>query len=197
MEEFFARLTKFRLAVCFVFVGFFAAGVYALLNLPIDAFPDLANNQVQILTEAPAMGPLEVEQLVTIPIESIMNGLPNIVQIRSLSKYGLSVVTVVFKDNVDTYFARQIVFERMQTARTRIPADCSPQLGPTSTAMGEIFQYTVSGADRSLTDLKTLHDFDIKYNFALFRALLKSTPGAVLQTNILSRLNRRDCCNMT
>jgi cobalt-zinc-cadmium resistance protein CzcA len=170
MEEFFARLTKFRLAVCLVFVGFFAAGVYALLNLPIDAFPDLANNQVQILTEAPAMGPLEVEQLVTIPIESIMNGLPNIVQIRSLSKYGLSVVTVVFKDNVDTYFARQIVFERMQTARTRIPADCSPQLGPTSTAMGEIFQYTVSGADRSLTDLKTLHDFDIKYQ-------LRTVPG--------------------
>lgn len=170
MEEFFAKLTRFRLAVCLVFIVFFAAGVYALLNLPIDAFPDLANNQVQIITEAPAMGPLEVEQLVTIPMESIMNGLPNIVQIRSLSKYGLSVVTVVFKDHVDTYFARQIVFERMQTARSRIPSDCSPQLGPTSTAMGEIFQYTVSGADRSLTDLKTLHDFDIKYQ-------LRTVPG--------------------
>ncbi len=170
MEEFFAKLTRFRLAVCLVFVGFFAAGIYSLLNLPIDAFPDLANNQVQILTEAPSMGPLEVEQLVTIPIESIMNGLPNIVQIRSLSKYGLSVVTVVFKDSVDTYFARQIVFERLQTARTRIPPECVPQLGPTSTAMGEIFQYTVSGADKSLTDLKTLHDFDIKYQ-------LRTVPG--------------------
>ena len=91
------------------------------------------------------MGPLEVEQLVTIPIESIMNGLPNVVQIRSLSKYGLSVVTVVFKDNVDTYFARQIVFERLQTAKARIPSDCVPQLGPTSTAMGEIFQ-SIRGA---------------------------------------------------
>src|ERR1700738_1002185 len=99
MEEFFARLTRFRLGVCIVFLGFFAAGIYALAHLPIDAFPDLANNQVQVLTEAPAMGPLEVEQLVTIPIESIMNGLPNVVQIRSLSKYGLSVVTVVFKDS--------------------------------------------------------------------------------------------------
>jgi heavy metal efflux system protein len=170
MEDFFASLTRYRLAVCLVFAAFFAAGIYALMNLPIDAFPDLANNQVQILTEAPSMGPLEVEQLVTIPIESIMNGLPNLVQVRSLSKYGLSVVTVVFKDSVDTYFARQIVFERLQTARARIPQDCMPQLGPISTAMGEIFQYTVSGADKSLTDLKTLHDFDIKYQ-------LRTVPG--------------------
>ena len=76
MEELFARLTRYRLAVCTVFLGFFAAGIYALFNLPIDAFPDLANNQVQVMTDAPAMGALEVEQLVTIPIESIMNGLP-------------------------------------------------------------------------------------------------------------------------
>ena len=170
MEDFFAGLTRYRLAVCLVFAGFFAAGIYALMRLPIDAFPDLANNQVQVLTEAPAMGPLEVEQLVTIPIESIMNGLPNVVQIRSLSKYGLSVVTVVFKDNVDTYFARQIVFERLQTAKARIPSECIPQLGPTSTAMGEIFQYTVSGAGKSLTDLKTLHEWDIKYQ-------LRTVPG--------------------
>ncbi|HEY9679410.1 MAG TPA: CusA/CzcA family heavy metal efflux RND transporter [Drouetiella sp.] len=170
MEEFFARLTRFRVAVCLIFGAFFAAGIYALMNLPIDAFPDLANNQVQILTEAPAMGVLEVEQQVTIPIESVMNGLPNIVQIRSMSKYGLSVVTVVFKDNVDTYFARQIVFERLQTAKARIPQDCIAQLGPISTAMGEIFQYTVSGANKSLTDLKTLHDWDIKYQ-------LRTVPG--------------------
>lgn len=170
MEEFFARLTRFRLAVCVIFCGFFAAGVYALMRLPIDAFPDLANNQVQVLTEAKAMGPLEVEQLVTIPIESIMNGLPGVKQIRSLSKYGLSVVTVVFADDIDTYFARQLVFERLQTAKARIPAEAVPQLGPITTAMGEIYQYVVEGPSYSARDLKTLHEWDIKYQ-------LRTVPG--------------------
>jgi len=170
MEEFFARITRYRMAVCVVFAGFVAAGIYALLNLPIDAFPDLANNQVQVMTEAPAMGALEVEQLVTIPIESIMNGLPGVEQIRSLSKYGLSVVTVVFKDSVDTYFARQLVFERLQTAKARIPSDAVPQLGPICTAMGEVYQYVVEGNGQSLTDLKTLHEWDIKYQ-------LRTVPG--------------------
>ena len=111
-------------------------GVEALRSLPIDAFPDLANNQVQILTDAPGMAPLEAEQLVTIPIESIMNGLPGVTQVRSLSKFGLSVVTVVFKDNVDTYFARQLVFERLEGARGRLPKGIEPQLAPVATAMG-------------------------------------------------------------
>src|SRR5271156_926926 len=104
MEVFFARLTRHRLPVCLVFILLCFFGIKALLGLPIDAFPDLANNQVQIMTEAAGMGPLEVEQLVTIPLESIMNGLPAVRQIRSISKYGLSVVTVVFPDKFGTYF---------------------------------------------------------------------------------------------
>ncbi|HEY9712578.1 MAG TPA: efflux RND transporter permease subunit, partial [Chroococcales cyanobacterium] len=163
MEEFFAQLTKYKWAVCVVFFGFAIAGIYALLHLPIDAFPDLASNQVQVLTESQAMGPLEVEQLVTIPIESIMNGLPDVQQVRSISKYGLSVVTVFFNDDVDTYFARQLVFERLQTAKSRIPKTAVSQLGPISTAMGEIYQYVVDGPGHSLRDIKTLHEFDIKY----------------------------------
>lgn len=170
MESFFAGLLKFRFPVFLVFMVAFALGLDSLSKLPIDAFPDLANNQVQVLTEAPGMAPVEVEQLVTIPLESIMNGLPKVKQVRSLSKYGLSVVTVVFQDQVDTYFARQLVLEKLQSARSRLPQNTNPQLGPISTAMGEIYQYLVEGKGYSLTDLKTLHEFEIKY-------LLRTVPG--------------------
>ena len=146
------------------------AGIQALIHLPIDAFPDLANNQVQILTDAPGMAPLETEQLVTIPIESIMNGLPAVKQIRSMSKFGLSVVTVVFKDDINNYFARQVVFERLESARARLPKGIAPQLGPVATAMGEIYHYTVEGKGYNITDLKTLQDWEIKYQ-------LRSVPG--------------------
>lgn len=170
MEVFFARLTRYRLPICLAFVLLCFFGVRALLALPIDAFPDLSNNQVQILTEAPGMGPLEVEQLVTIPLESIMNGLPSVRQIRSISKYGLSVVTVVFPDQFGAYFPRQLVLERLQSALTRLPAGLSPQLGPISTAMGEIYQYVVESPFRSATELKTIHEWDIKYQ-------LRTVPG--------------------
>jgi cobalt-zinc-cadmium resistance protein CzcA len=153
-----------------VFVLLFVFGFQALTHTPIDAFPDLANNQVQILSEAPGMSPLEVEQLVTIPLETVMNGLPSVRQIRSISKYGLSVVTVVFPDNVGPYFPRQLVLERLQTARTRLPAEIEPELGPISTAMGEIYQYVVESKVYSPTDLKTVHEWDIKYQ-------LRTVPG--------------------
>lgn len=170
MENFFASLLKQRLLVCFCFLLCIAGGVNAFLNLPIDAFPDLANNQVQVLTEARGMAPVEVEQLVTIPIESIMNGLPGVVQVRSVSKFGLSIVTVVFKDNIDTYFARQVVLERLQSAKSRLPNEVDPQLGPITTAMGEIYQYVVNGKGYTAAELKTLQDWDIRYQ-------LRTVPG--------------------
>jgi heavy metal efflux system protein len=170
MEAFFARLTRFRLPICITFVLLFIFGVQALLQTPIDAFPDLANNQVQILSEAPGMSPLEVEQLITIPLETVMNGLPSVRQIRSISKYGLSVVTVVFADSVGTYFPRQLVLERLQTARARIPSEIEPELGPISTAMGEIYQYVLESKVYSPTDLKTLNEWEIKYQ-------LRTVPG--------------------
>lgn len=170
MEGFFARLTRHRLPVCLVFLLLFLLGMKSLLGLPIDAFPDLANNQVQIITEAAGMGPAEVEQLVTIPIESIMNGLPSVQQIRSISKYGLSAVTVVFPDSFGPYFPRQLVLERLQVARSRIPAELDPQLGPISTAMGEIYQYVVESPFHTPTELKTIQEWDIKYQ-------LRTVPG--------------------
>jgi cobalt-zinc-cadmium resistance protein CzcA len=163
MEVFFAKLTRYRLPICIVAVLICFLGIKALTSLPIDAFPDLTNNQVQILTEAPGMGPLEVEQLVTIPIESIMNGLPSVQQIRSISKYGLSVVTVVFPDNFGPYFPRQLVLERLQSALARLPSGIQPQLGPITTAMGEIYQYVVESNFHSPTELKTIQEWEIKY----------------------------------
>ncbi|MBX9569366.1 MAG: CusA/CzcA family heavy metal efflux RND transporter [Candidatus Obscuribacterales bacterium] len=170
MENFFANLVKHKLPICLFFFLAVVGGIQALTYLPIDAFPDLANNQVQILTDAPGMAPLEAEQLVTIPIESIMNGLHGVTRVRSMSKFGLSVVSVVFHDNIDTYFARQLVFERLQSARARLPKGIEPQLGPVATAMGEIYHYVVEGKSYSSTDLKTLQDWDVKYQ-------LRSVPG--------------------
>ena len=117
MEQILAKLIKNKIPVCLLFAVIFICGILAFRSLPIDAFPDLTNNQVQILTDTLGMSPTESEQLVTMPIESMMNGIPNVVQIRSVSKVGLSLVTVVFKDNVDIYFARQLVNERLQSAK--------------------------------------------------------------------------------
>ena len=170
MENFLAGFIKQRLLICIIFGLCILGGIIAFKQLPIDAFPDLTNVQVQILTEAPGMAPVEAEQLVTIPIESIMNGLPKVQQVRSISKFGLSVVTVVFHDDVNIYFARQLVNERLQSARSRLPANVNPELGPITTGMGEIYQYVVEGHGYSPTDLKTLHDWEIKYQ-------LRTVPG--------------------
>jgi cobalt-zinc-cadmium resistance protein CzcA len=146
------------------------AGLSALYQIPIDAFPDLTNNQVTVITEAPGMAPVEVEQLVTFPIESAMMGLPETEEVRSISKLGLSMVTIVFADDVDNYFARQLVNERLNEARARIPAGLEPALGPVATAFGEVYQYTLEGEGYSAMELKTLHDWEIKYQ-------LRAVPG--------------------
>jgi heavy metal efflux system protein len=122
------------------------AGAFALSQLPIDAVPDITNVQVQILTKAPSLGPLEMEQFVTYPVEAAMNGLPDLVEIRSVSRYGLSAVTVVFKDNINVYFARQLVAERLIQAREAIPPGVgTPEMGPVTTGLGEIYMFTVEG----------------------------------------------------
>lgn len=170
METVLARLIQHRMPICVVFALCIVGGIVAFKDLAIDAFPDLTNVQVQVITEAPGMAPVEAEQLVTIPIETMLSGLPKVAEIRSLTKFGLSTVTVVFHDNVDTYFSRQLVNERLQNARSRLPDSIHPQLGPITTGMGEIYQYVVEGNGYSATELKTLHDWDIKYQ-------LRTVPG--------------------
>ncbi|MHC4281011.1 MAG: efflux RND transporter permease subunit [Planctomycetota bacterium] len=130
-----------RLLVILSGVFLLGAGVVAWNNLPIDAFPDVTNQQVMILTEAPGLTPEDVERLVTFPIEIDMAGLPDIRQVRSLSKTGLSQVVIVFEDFVNTYFSRQVVFERLAQVKDKLPEGIEPELGPISTGLGEIYQY--------------------------------------------------------
>lgn len=153
-------------------------GIYSYMTIAIDAFPDVSNTQVEILSTAPGLSALEIERFVTFPIEMSMRGLPNVVQMRSITKFGLSVVTIVFKDGVDIYFARQLVFERMEEARSKLPRGVEVIMGPVATAMGEIYQYTLEGnmpngtqeQARHLTDLRTLQEWVVT-------PLLKSVPG--------------------
>jgi heavy metal efflux system protein len=142
-------------------VALLAGGGYALYTIPVEAFPDLTNNQVVVVTDAPSLPPTEVEQLVTYPIERAMLGLPNKQEVRSLSKLGLSMVTIVFDDSVQLYFARQLVSERLQQISSALPRGIQPTLGLPATAFGELYQYTLSGP-MSAMDLKDLHEWVIK-----------------------------------
>jgi len=145
-------------------------GIYTATNLQIDAFPDLTNNQVTVITECGPMSPDEVERLVTYPIETSLMGVPKMTQLRSVSKLGLSLVTVVMDDSVDRYFARQLINERLREVRSRLPKGLEPVLGPVATAFGEIYQFTIEGGDLSLLDRKTLQDWVI-------RPQLRTVPG--------------------
>ncbi|HEX7770653.1 MAG TPA: CusA/CzcA family heavy metal efflux RND transporter, partial [Dokdonella sp.] len=156
-----------------------ALGTWSFTRLPIDATPDITNVQVQINTEAPGYSPLEAEQRVTFPVETAMAGLPGLDYTRSISRYGLSQVTVAFEDGTDLYFARQQVGERLQQVRSQLPPGLEPQLGPVATGLGEIFMYTVEakadarrpdGAPWSATDLRTLQDWVV-------RPQLRGAPG--------------------
>src|ERR1700746_3906308 len=138
-----------------------AVGAYALYTIPVEAFPDLTNNQAVVVTDAPSLPPTEGEQLVTYPIERAMLGLPNKQEVRSLSKLGLSMVTVVFDDSVPYYFARQLVSERLQQISSRLPAGIQPQLGLPATAFGELYQYTLTGPMNAM-ELKDIEEWTIK-----------------------------------
>ena len=137
------------------------AGVSTVLNLPLDAFPDTTPVQVQINTTASALSPLEMEQQVTFPVEQAIAGLPSLLEVRSLSKFGLSQVTVTFDESTDIYFARQLVMERLQAVE--LPAGIGrPEMGPVATGLGEIFHYVVTSDVHSLQELTTIHDWVIK-----------------------------------
>lgn len=163
-----------RLLVIAMTLGLVGLGLWSMVRLPIDAIPDVTNVQVQVNTNAPALSPLEVERQITLPVELAMFGLPQLQQIRSLSKFGLSQVTVVFEDGTDLYFARQQVQERLQMAREEIPASLgTPEMGPISTGLGEIFQYAITADSPSAfdaTELRTIQDWIVALQ-------LRAVPG--------------------
>src|SRR6476620_7163761 len=139
-----------------------AGGVLALSKLNVDAFPDVTPVQVEIDTEGQGLAPQEVEQLITFPIENVMNGISGVVRVQSISKFGLSVVTVFFRDDVAIYFARQQVFERLSLAKDMIPQGFEPEMGPITTGTGQIYLFQVVGPGRSKQELRTLLDWIIK-----------------------------------
>ena len=139
-----------------------AAGLFAVMRVPFDAFPDLTGTRVEVITTAPGLAPEEVERLVTYPLESSLMGLPGAEGVRSVSKAGLSLITVPFPDKMDIYFARTLVQQRLNDAASSLPDGVAPSLGPVSTPMGELYQYTVTSDSMSLAELKTLHDYVIR-----------------------------------
>lgn len=177
------RILKFsihqRWVVLIAILAIAALGAYNFHRLPIDAVPDITNVQVQINTEAPGYSPLEVEQRITFPIETAMAGLPNLFETRSLSRYGLSQVTVIFHDGTDIYFARQLINEHIQEVRENLPPGIFPIIGPIATGLGEIFMWTVEpkagamkpdGMPYTLTDMRTIQDWVVKPQ-------LRNVPG--------------------
>jgi heavy metal efflux system protein len=159
-----------RLLILLATAILIGSGLWAMKKLPVDAFPDVTNVQVQILTQSGGMAPTEVEKLITFPIETSMGGLPKLQEVRSLSKIGLSVVTIVFEDGVDTYFARQQVFEKLQQARDRLPKGVEPQMGPVTTGLGEIYQYILTSDTHDARELRSIQDW-------LVRPILRTVPG--------------------
>ena len=160
-----------RWLVFILTLGLAAVGIFSFRKLPIDAVPDITNVQVQINTEAPGYSPLEVEQRITFPVETVMAGLPRLDYTRSISRYGLSQVTIVFEDGTDIYFGRQLITERLQEIKGKLPDGIEPAMGPIATGLGEIFLWTVDaapgaknadGTPITSTDLRTIQDWIIR-----------------------------------
>ncbi|MDP3655929.1 MAG: CusA/CzcA family heavy metal efflux RND transporter [Brevundimonas sp.] len=192
LERIIALSIRFRWVVMALVILACAVGVWSFQRLPIDATPDITNVQVQINTEAPGFSPLESEQRITFPVETAVAGVPGLQYTRSVSRYGLSQVTVVFEDGTDIYFARQLVNERLQAARGQLPEGLTPELGPIATGLGEIFMYTIEaeqGARRPDGELYTPEDLRTLQDWVI-RPQLRNTPG-VTDVNTIGGFERQ------
>lgn len=178
LERIITLSVKNKFLILLFTIGLFAVGIYSMLNLSIDAVPDITNNQVQIVTSSPSLAAKEVEQFITYPVEMQMANVQDVIEIRSISRYGLSVVTVVFDDKVEILDARQLVGQQLQVARQEIPEGYGePSLMPITTGLGEIYQYTLDvkpGYEKiyTATALRTIHDWVVKRQ-------LNGIPGIV------------------
>jgi cobalt-zinc-cadmium resistance protein CzcA len=173
MQRIVSLALEYRFLVLLAAVLLIVFGLISLKQLPIDAVPDITPNQVLVLTRAPSLSPVEVEQFLTYPVEIAMSGLPGIERIQSVSKAGLSYVALYFKEDVDPYFARRLVMERLPQARESIPERMgTPEMGPIATGLGEIYQFRVTGRDQSLMELRSILDWQIAPK-------LRTVPGIV------------------
>jgi cobalt-zinc-cadmium resistance protein CzcA len=188
IERIVAAGLRQRLFVLLCLAALVTTGVAAYRQLPVEAFPDLTNNQVVVVTEARGLAAIEVEQRVTYPVETALMGVPGADQVRSVSKAGLSIVTVVFDDDVPVYFARQLVTERLNDARERLPIGTTPVLGPVATAFGEIYQYLITSPAGDTMEAKTVHDWDIRTRLRSIRGVseINSWGGLTRQYEVLA-----------
>ena len=196
---------KNKLIIGLFIVGLISYGIVQVTKLPIDAVPDITNNQVQIITIAPSYGATDIERLVTFPIEQVNSNLPGLIEIRSFSRFGLSIVTIVFNDETDIYWARQQVAERLQQVKSVIPQEIgNPELGPVTTGLGEIYQYAVlakKGYEKkySDTELRTIQDWIIKRQLMGVKGVaeVSSFGGKLKQYEIAVDPNKLKSFNIT
>ncbi len=196
-----------RLVVVVVALALCVAGMFAARNLSVDAFPDVTNIQVQVATVAVGRSPEEIERLVTIPVEIAMTGLPGLVEMRSMNKSGLSLTTLVFTDQTDVYFARQLVMERLIEVSPRLLPGITPVLGPVSTGLGEVYQYTLDHPDdgkraltvEELTERRTIQDWVVRPMLRSIRGVaeINSIGGHVKEYHVLVDPNRLRHYNLT
>ena len=171
---------RLLIIICSIMIG--AGGIYAFRTIPIDAFPDVTSVLVQVVTKAPGLSPAEVERLVTYPIELQLTGVPSLTEMRSLTKVGLSLITIVFDDSMDVNLARQLVLERLLEVEEQLPPGAKPMLVPNSTGLGEVFQYYLEAPQRAATDTEAEHQSLIVQRTIqdwVIRPLLKSTPEVI------------------
>lgn len=208
LESFIRYSIRHRWLVLAATLGLIVLGVFSLMRLPIDAVPDITNVQVQINTEAPGFTPLEIEQRVTFPIETALAGIPRTEYTRSLSRYGLSQITIGFEDGTDIYWARQLIAERLQVAGAQLPAGAEPVMGPIATGLGEIYMYTVEAAPQARredgqlytpTDLRTLHDWVVKPQLRTVKGVVEinTVGGFNREIQIEPDLLKLDALNLT
>jgi len=183
---------KNKLIIGMMMIAWIAVGIFSMQKVPIDAVPDITNNQVQVITTSPNLGTEDIEQFVTYPVELAMANLPGVIEIRSISRFGLSVVTIVFEDDMGTYLPRQLVSEKLGAVKGQIPQKFGePFMGPISTGLGEIYQYTLEVDDKFTdkytdTDLRTYQDWIVKRQMAMLKGVVEvnSFGGRVKQYEV-------------
>ena len=196
---------KNKLIVGLFVIGLVLYGTYEATKLPIDAVPDITNNQVQVITIAPSFGATDIERLVTFPIEQANSNIKGLKEIRSFSRFGLSLVTIVFDDDIDVYWARQQVAERLQKVQTEIPPGIgTPELGPISTGLGEIYQYVVRPKEGyeskyDATELRTIQDWIVRRQLLGVEGVaeVSSFGGKLKQFEIAVNPNKLKSYNIT
>ena len=196
---------EYKLIVGLLVSGMIGWGVYSLQHLPIDAVPDITDNQVQVITNAPTLATQEVEQYITFPLEMALGNIPNVIEIRSVSRFGLSVITVVFKENMDVYLARQLIDERIKTVQDELPAGLGkPEMSPITTGLGEIYQYVIHPAEGyedqySAMELRSIQDWLVKRQLVGLEGVIEvnSSGGYMKQYEIAADPDKLKSMNLS